>query len=260
MIEHVYSRAAAAPGVDAVIVATDDERIQQAVRAFGGVVRMTSAAHRTGLDRIAEVAADLACDIIVNVQGDEPLIDPKAIAEVIAPFDRDPALQMTTLRRRITDPTEVANPHVVKVVVDRRDRALYFSRSPIPFVAPAVQVPPFDSAQRGPGDPRPVGRVPPFDFAQGVPSDSRGARSGPGDRWYPVFKHIGLYGYRRAFVQALAALPQTPLELAESLEQLRALEHGFGICAVETDYDSIGVDTLEDLERVRRQLTVGART
>jgi 3-deoxy-manno-octulosonate cytidylyltransferase (CMP-KDO synthetase) len=241
MIEHVYSRAAAAPGVDAVIVATDDERIQQAVRAFGGVVRMTSAAHRTGLDRIAEVAADLACDIIVNVQGDEPLIDPKAIAEVIAPFDRDPALQMTTLRRRITDPTEVANPHVVKVVVDRRDRALYFSRSPIPFVAPAVQVPPFDSAQ-------------------GVPSDSRGARSGPGDRWYPVFKHIGLYGYRRAFVQALAALPQTPLELAESLEQLRALEHGFGICAVETDYDSIGVDTPEDLERVRRQLTVGART
>ena len=215
MIEHVYSRAAAAPGVDAVIVATDDQRIEQAVRAFGGVARMTSRDHRTGLDRVAEVAADLKCEIIVNVQGDEPLIDPKAIAEVIAPFARDPAVQMTTLRRRISDPAEVESPHVVKVVVDRRDRAMYFSRSAVPFVRDARQ---------------------------------------------PVFKHIGLYGYRRAFVQMLAALPQTPLELAESLEQLRALEHGFGVCTVETDYDSIGVDTPEDLERVRRQLTVGART
>jgi 3-deoxy-manno-octulosonate cytidylyltransferase (CMP-KDO synthetase) len=217
MIEHVYSRAAAAQGVDAVVVATDDERIQQAVRAFGGVVRMTSADHRTGLDRVAEVAADLTCEIVVNVQGDEPLIEPRAIADVIAPFARDPALQITTLRRRITDPAEIESPHVVKVVVDRRDRAMYFSRSAIPFLAP--------------GNPRP-----------------------------PVFKHVGLYGYRRAFLQTLAALPQTPLELAESLEQLRALEHGFGICAVETDYDSVGVDTPEDLERVRRQLTVGART
>jgi 3-deoxy-manno-octulosonate cytidylyltransferase (CMP-KDO synthetase) len=225
MIAHVYSRAAAAPGVDAVIVATDDDRIAQAVQAFGGVVRMTNRDHRTGLDRVAEVAADLHCEIIVNVQGDEPLIEPRAIAEVIAPLVRDPALQMTTLRRRISDPAEIENPNVVKVVVDRRDRALYFSRSAIPSVDP-------------------VGRVPP----------------GPGDPRQPVFKHIGLYGYRRAFVQTLAALPQAPLERAESLEQLRALEHGFGICAVETNYDSIGVDTPEDLERVRRQLTVGART
>ena len=215
MIEHVYSRAAAAEGVDAVIVATDDERIAEVVRGFGGAVRMTRADHRTGLDRVAEVAADLRCDIVVNVQGDEPLIAPRAIADVIAPFDRDSALQMTTLRRRITNPADLDNPHVVKVVVDRRDRALYFSRTAVPFVR----------------DPR-----------------------------QPVFKHIGLYGYRRGFVQTLSGLPQTPLELAESLEQLRALEHGFSICAVETDYDSIGVDTPEDLERVRRQLTVGART
>jgi 3-deoxy-manno-octulosonate cytidylyltransferase (CMP-KDO synthetase) len=214
MIEHVFSRAASAPGVDAVIVATDDARIEQAVRAFGGIVRMTSPLHSTGLDRVAEVAADLTCEIVVNVQGDEPLIDPRAIADVVAPFARDPALQMTTLRRRISDPAELDNPHVVKIVVDRRDRALYFSRAAVPFAR----------------DPR-----------------------------QPIFKHIGLYAYRRAFVQTLAALPRTPLELAESLEQLRALEHGFGICAVETDYDSIGVDTPEDLERVRRQLTVGAR-
>jgi 3-deoxy-manno-octulosonate cytidylyltransferase (CMP-KDO synthetase) len=208
MIGHVYARTAAAAGIDAVVVATDDERIAQAVRAFGGAVRMTAANHLTGLDRVAEVAADLTCDLVVNVQGDEPLIEPGAIAEVIAPFGRDGRLQMATLRRRITDPGDIDNPHIVKVVVDVHDRALYFSRSAVPFVLDATQ---------------------------------------------PVFKHVGLYAYRRAFVRELAALPQTPLERAESLE------HGFQICAVETHYDSIGVDTPEDLERVRRQITVGTR-
>jgi len=211
MIEHVYGRAAAAPGVDAVVVATDDARIEQAVTQFGGIVRMTRPDHRTGFDRIAEIAADLACEIVVNVQGDEPLIEPPAIAELIAPFDRDASVLMTTLRRRITDPDDLDNPHVVKVVVDLEGNALYFSRATIP--------------------------------------SSRGL----------VYKHIGLYAYRRAFVRELASLPQTPLELAESLEQLRALEHGFQICAVETQYDSIGVDTPQDLERVRRQMTVGTR-
>jgi 3-deoxy-manno-octulosonate cytidylyltransferase (CMP-KDO synthetase) len=217
MIEHVYTRAASAPGVDAVVVATDDTRIEQAVRNFGGIVRTTSAKHRTGLDRIAEVAADLACEIVVNVQGDEPLIEPQAIAELIAPFDRDPSIQMTTLRRRITDAHEINDANVVKVVVDVEGNALYFSRAPIPYAV----------------DPARAGR--------------------------DVYKHIGLYAYQRAFVRELATLPQTPLELAESLEQLRALEHGFQICAVETQYDSIGVDTPQDLERVRRQLTVGTR-
>ena len=178
MIEHVYTRTASAPGVDAVVVATDDARIEQAVTQFGGIVRMTGAKHRTGLDRIAEVAADLACEIVVNVQGDEPLIEPQAIAELIAPFDRDPSIQMTTLRRRITDPDDINDRNVVKVVVDLEGNALYFSRAPIPY-APE-----------------------------------------------PVFKHIGLYAYQRAFVRELATMPRTPLELAESLEQLRALEHG----------------------------------
>jgi 3-deoxy-manno-octulosonate cytidylyltransferase (CMP-KDO synthetase) len=219
MIEHVYTRAAAAPGVDAVVVATDDARIERAVQAFGGFVRMTRAEHRTGLDRIAEVAADLTCEIVVNVQGDEPLIEPLAIADVIAPFDRDPSIQMTTLRRRITHLREINDRHVVKVVVDFEGNAMYFSRSPIPSA------------------PEPAGA----DFSR------------------LVFKHVGLYAYRRAFVRELAALPQTPLELAESLEQLRALEHGFDIRTVETQYDSIGVDTPEDLERVRRQMTVGTR-
>lgn len=214
MVEHVYRRAAAAPGVDAVVVATDDARVARAVERFGGIVRMTKPSHPTGLDRVAEVAADLDCDIIVNLQGDEPLIEPQMIAEAIDGVTTDPAVQMSTLRRRITDPAEYTDPSVVKVVADVDGNALYFSRAPIPFV-------------------RDAGRA----------------------EAAPAHKHMGLYVYRRAFLLTLTSLPQTPLEIAESLEQLRGLEHGFRIRAVETLYDSIGVDTPEDLERVRRQLS-----
>ena len=216
MIEHVYRRAAAAPGVDAVVVATDDARIAMTVERFGGAVRMTRSIHRTGTDRIAEVAALLRCDIIVNVQGDEPLIDPQAIAEVIGPLEHDPSLQMSTLRRLITDPDDCSNPHVVKVVSDKDGNALYFSRSSIPSIRGSIY-------------------------------ETTGVSR-------PAYKHVGLYAYRRDFVMTFAGLPQTELEIAESLEQLRALEHGFRIRTVETQHDSIGVDTPEDLERVRRQL------
>ena len=229
MIEHVYERAAAAPGIDAVVVATDDERIAAAVTAFGGVVRMTRSSHRTGLDRIAEVAADLRCELVVGVQGDEPAIDPRAIAAAIEPLISDPTVQMSTLRCRLTDRDDISSRHVVKVVVDLDGNALYFSRSPIPYVPP-------EPVEAGPHD---------------------GGMGGGFSRL--IYKHIGLYAYRRAVVGELASLPQTPLEIAESLEQLRALEHGFRIRAVETQYDSIGVDTPEDLERVRRQMTAGAR-
>jgi 3-deoxy-manno-octulosonate cytidylyltransferase (CMP-KDO synthetase) len=211
MVEHVYRRAAAARGVDAVVVATDDERIASVVNGFGGIVRMTSPAHRTGLDRIAEVARDLSAEIIVNVQGDEPLIEPALIEEAISALSSDADIQMSTLRRRIDDAAEYRNPNVVKVVVDTAERALYFSRAPLPFARePAA-----------------------------------------------AFKHLGLYAYRRDFLLRLTMLPQTPLEIAESLEQLRALEHGFRIRVVETLHDSVGVDTPEDLDRVRRQLAVG---
>jgi 3-deoxy-manno-octulosonate cytidylyltransferase (CMP-KDO synthetase) len=211
MVEHVYRRAAAARGVDAVVVATDDERIASVVNGFGGIVRMTSPAHRTGLDRIAEVARDLSAEIIVNVQGDEPLIEPALIEEAISALSSDADIQMSTLRRRIDDAAEYRNPNVVKVVVDTAERALYFSRAPLPFARePAA-----------------------------------------------AFKHVGLYAYRRDFLLRLTMLPQTPLEIAESLEQLRALEHGFRIRVVETLHDSVGVDTPEDLDRVRRQLAVG---
>lgn len=215
MIEHVYRRAAEAPGVDAVVVATDDRRIASAVEAFGGVVRMTQATHRTGTDRIAEVAADLACDIVVNVQGDEPLIDPGMIAAVVEPLRGDSSVVMTTARRKLTDPDDFRNQHIVKVVTDRRGDALYFSRAPIPSGA-----------------------------------DSTGT---------PAYVHVGLYGFRRDFLLRFAALPQTPLEVVESLEQLRALEHGYRIRTVVTEHHSIGVDTPQDLERARRLSAEEAR-
>jgi 3-deoxy-manno-octulosonate cytidylyltransferase (CMP-KDO synthetase) len=211
MIEHVYYRAAASQIVRAVMVATDDERIQRAVEAFGGSVEMTRPTHRSGTERLAEVADRLDCDIVVNVQGDEPLLEPGMIDEVVAPLAADPGLVMSTLRRPITEAADLANPNIVKVVADRDDFALYFSRAPIPFTL----------SER---------------------SESKGA------------KHIGLYAYRRDFLLMLAALPPTRLEQAESLEQLRALEHGYRIKVPETAFDSVGVDTPEDLERVRRLL------
>lgn len=214
MIEHVYRRALACTSAGAVLVATDDERVARAVEAFGGRVRLTSAAHRSGTDRLAEVAAGLDCDLVVNVQGDEPLIEPAMIDEAIAPLAADAELAMSTLRRRIDDPADFVNPNVVKVVVDRQNRALYFSRGPIPFVR------------------------------SGGPHDA-------------AFKHIGVYVYRRACLLALARLEPTPLERAESLEQLRALEHGIPITVVETAHDSIGVDTPDDLERVRHIALTG---
>jgi 3-deoxy-manno-octulosonate cytidylyltransferase (CMP-KDO synthetase) len=215
MIEHVYRRTAAARSIASVIVATDDERIHRAVRAFGGESRMTSAAHQSGTDRIAEVAAGLQCDLIVNVQGDEPLIEPAMIDEAVAPFAGNPALMMSTLRRRIEDDADTQNPNVTKVVVDREEFALYFSRAPIPFVR--RDCPPA-----------------------------------------PAWRHVGLYVYRRECLLRLAALPPTAMERSEALEQLRALEHGIRIKAVETVFDSIGVDTPEDLERVRSLLSTHA--
>ena len=215
MIEHVYRRAALAEGVSRVIVATDDLRIATTVTGFGGQVKLTKATHRTGTDRLAEVIASLDCDVVVNVQGDEPLIDPRAIAEALRPFD-DPATSMTTLYRRIENPLDLTNPNVVKVVLDRAGFAMYFSRAPVPYAR-----------------------------------DPRGG-------WPPLYRHIGLYAYRRSALLVLASLDQTPLERAEGLEQLRALEHGIRIRAVETAYDSIGVDTPADLEQVRRLLAAPA--
>ena len=211
MIEHVYRRAAAARTVSRVIVATDDQRIADAVAAFGGDAVMTSPSHQSGTDRLAEVAATLACDVVVNVQGDEPVLPPETIDAAVEPLLADGALEMSTLRRRIVDRAEHENPNVTKVVVDRDEFALYFSRAPIPYTR--------------------AGQPP-----------------------APAWAHIGLYVYRRETLLRVASLPPTANERAEALEQLRALEHGVRIKAVRTAYASIGVDTPEDLVRVRALL------
>ena len=212
MIEHVYRRACASPLAAEVIVATDDIRIARAVEGFGGIVRMTRSSHRSGTERLAEVAESLTCDVVVNVQGDEPLLEPAMIEEAVGPLLADRSIEMGTLRRRIDDPSELSDPNMVKVVVDHDGFALYFSRAAIPF--------------------------------------RREVRSGGAHG----FRHIGLYAYRRSFLIRLAALPETPLERAEMLEQLRVLEHGYRIKVVETAFDSVGVDVPADLERVRRLL------
>ena len=208
----MFERASKARYLTSTIIATDDKRIEDAARAFGAPVRMTRADHASGTDRVAEVASAEAAELIVNIQGDEPLIDPDAIDAAILPLLDDPDIRMGTLKKRIEDPREINDPNVVKVVTDRSGNAIYFSRSTIPYV-------------RG-GD------------SQAPPAAH--------------YKHIGLYVYRRDFLLGYSGLPVGPLERAERLEQLRALENGYSIRVVETDYESLGVDTPEDLERVSR--------
>jgi 3-deoxy-manno-octulosonate cytidylyltransferase (CMP-KDO synthetase) len=218
MIERVYERVVRAASIDRVIVATDDQRIREAVEAFGGEVRMTRPDHATGTDRLAEVAADLETDLVVNVQGDEPLIDPRMIEAALAPLVADRQIPMGTLKTALNSWQEFQDPNVVKVVTDRQGFALYFSRSPIPYCR-----------DRQPGDEKLV------------------LQAG-------IARHIGLYVYRREFLLHFAALPGTCLENLEKLEQLRALEHGYRIRVAETDLVSIGVDTPEDVARVEMLL------
>jgi 3-deoxy-manno-octulosonate cytidylyltransferase (CMP-KDO synthetase) len=210
MIEHVFRSAAAARLVTAVVVATDDERIATAVHAFGGAAVMTRADHVSGTDRTAEVVAAHPCRAVVNLQGDEPLIEPETIDAAVAPILEDATLEISTVCRPLADADEFRNPNVVKVVTDARGLALYFSRAPIPF---------------------------PRDNDAGVPTLARA--------------HMGLYVYRRDTLLKLAALPAVPLELIESLEQLRAMANGIRIRVVETPHMTIAVDTPADLERVR---------
>ena len=209
MICRVWQRASRAASVDEVIVATDDERILQAVEKFSGRAMMTRTDHKTGTDRLAEVAEKFPdADIIVNVQGDEPLIEPNLIDELVAEFADDDKLQMATVATELTDADEMHNPNNVKVVVDRAGNALYFSRSLIPY-------------------PRNAGKS-------------------------KVFKHIGIYAYRRNFLLAYAKMEPTPLEQSESLEQLRALENGFKIRVIKSSCRFVGVDTEEDLQLVNK--------
>lgn len=226
MILHVVERTRQASSINRVIVATDDERVFRAVTAAGAEAMMTSPEHRTGTDRLAEVAAQLDAEIIVNVQGDEPLIEPATIEAAVAPLVADPTIVMSTTCEPIESIADALNPNVVKVVTDSEGFALYFSRSLIPFPrAEALEHGSLEAALRA--QPELLTR-----FA----------------------KHTGLYAYRRDFLLNFARLASTPLERAESLEQLRALEHGYRIKVVKVAHRSIGVDTPEDLEQVRQIL------
>ena len=205
LIEHVYRRVEKADIVERILVATDDERIAQAVKRFGGNVVMTGINHQSGTDRLAEAADSLPAEaLVVNVQGDEPLIEPDVIDRAVAAARLGDA-EIVTLCTRLTDPASIADPNRVKVVVNREGLALYFSRSPIPSAG-------------------------------------------------TTFLHVGLYVYRSGFLKRFSRLERTPLEIAERLEQLRALEHGFRIRVVEVESASWGIDTPDDLERFKSYL------
>jgi 3-deoxy-manno-octulosonate cytidylyltransferase (CMP-KDO synthetase) len=224
MIERVYERALSAATVSRVVVATDDERIAGVVRGFGGDVLMTSPDHPTGTDRLAEAARTIDAEVIVNVQGDEPMLDPAGIDAVAKALLEEPSLPMATLSVPLRSVEEMLSPSVVKVVVDARGDALYFSRGPIPHVR------------------------------LGASSDLRPAAEAAVARGL-ARKHVGLYAYRREALLRFASLPTSPLEEAEGLEQLRALHHGMRIRVVPMDgKGGVAVDTPEDLERVRALL------
>jgi 3-deoxy-manno-octulosonate cytidylyltransferase (CMP-KDO synthetase) len=224
MVWHVYRRARQAQSLDRVIVATDDERIRQAVIERGGEAVLTRADHVSGMDRLAEVAAGLECDLVVNIQGDEPLMEPAVIDAAVTPFLAEPELRMSTAATPIRSAEEYRDAAAVKVVRDERGYALYFSRSPLPYF-----------------------RV---DSGSGAADNSyQDPHTG-----LTALKHLGLYVYRRETLLWLSGLPPTALEQAEKLEQLRALGNGCPIRVVVVDYSPVGVDTPEDLERVRKIL------
>ncbi len=211
MLEWVHSQVRRSRLITRVAVATDDDRIFEAARAFGAEVYHTDPAHTSGTERVAEVAARLPeAAIVVNVQGDEPFIEPEAIDQAIRPLLEGSTAPVCTLKTPLSSSKQAANPNVVKVVTDRAGRALYFSRACLPFVREAEE---------------PAGVI--------------------------YFKHLGLYVFQREFLLRFPSLPRGPLENLEKLEQLRVLENGYSIQVVETPYDSVGVDTEEDLAQAR---------
>ncbi|MCP4576649.1 MAG: 3-deoxy-manno-octulosonate cytidylyltransferase [Deltaproteobacteria bacterium] len=216
MIQHTYERALACPELSAVYVATDDDRILECVKGFGGKALMTRPGHVSGTDRIAEAAQKIGVkdqDLVVNIQGDQPAFQSEVVSAMIAPLVADETIPMSTLKCRIRDENEVINPNHVKVVTDNRGFALYFSRCPIPFCRDA----------------------------------------NPGQVHY---KHLGFYCFRMNFLRKFTALPEGKLESLEKLEQLRALENGYRISVPESMYDSIEVDVPEDVDAIEKILTL----
>jgi len=221
MIQRVVTQTQKSKYVTEVIVATDDTRILEVVNNNGGTAVMTSVDHKSGTDRVAEVARDRDFDIVVNVQGDEPLMPPKNIDQVVMPLIEDPSTLVSSLRVLIQNPKDLWNRNITKVVVDNFDSALYFSRAPIPWNRDAW-----------------------FEDRRETLNSSI---------W---FKHVGLYAYRKKFLMEYTSLPLTPLEKMEKLEQLRILENGFPIKVVETEFDSTGVDSEADIKIIEKQLAL----
>jgi 3-deoxy-manno-octulosonate cytidylyltransferase (CMP-KDO synthetase) len=213
MLRHIWERARQASLLDDLIIACDDERVAEAAKNFGAKTAMTAKAHACGTDRIAEVVNPLEANIVINIQGDEPLVHPTMIDSVARALLDDKSLNMATVMKKIEDPSVINDPHVVKVAVDKNNFALYFSRSVIPYHAVNSEV-----------------KAPVY------------------------YKHIGLYGYTKDFLFIYKNIPLSSLERTECLEQLRVLEEGFRIKVIETKYDTISVDTPQDLERVKRYL------
>lgn len=217
VIQHVWENASRAKTLSSLIVACDDERVYKAVNDFGGKAVLTAKEHTSGTDRIAEAVADIDVKVVINIQGDEPLIHPSMIDDVAYYLLNNSGMAMATLMKRIDHEEEISDANVVKVVVDKKGHALYFSRCPIPFVR----------------------------------------EEEPGMRVH--YKHIGLYGYTKDFLFTYKNLPPSKLEKLEKLEQLRVLENGYSIKVIETKYETIGVDTRNDLEKVKQYLNIKAK-
>lgn len=223
IIQHVYEHATNASLIDFVVIATDDSRIFDAVNAFGGSAVMTSADHESGTDRIAEAAEAIECEYVVNVQGDEPFIRPQMIDDVVGLLFNDERVSISTLAKKITDIHDIQSPHVVKVVMDNEGYALYFSRSPIPYYR--------DDWQN---------------------SESISLK----DNHSVVFKHVGIYGFRKEELKRFTSMEKGRLENIEKLEQLRALAAGMKIKVGETEFETHGIDTIDDLRRAEEWLSI----
>ncbi len=230
IIQHVYEKVITASLIDTVLVATDDKRIFDAVETFGGKAVMTSGNHESGTDRIAEAARNITCDVVINVQGDEPFIRPEMIDDVVNLLYNDDRVSISTLCKRITDFKEILSPHVVKVIMDNENFALYFSRSPIPYHRDE-----FSEL-----------RVTGYELEA---TDLENSNKKLATYKMEFYKHIGIYGYRKDVLLKFASMRKSKLEDIEKLEQLRALSSGMKIKVKETQYDIFGIDTIEDLKK-----------
>ncbi len=228
LIQYVYEEALKANTLEDLLVATDEERVLKAVEDFGGRAVLTAKGHKSGTDRLTEVVNPIDTEIVVNIQADEPLIHFSMIDELVSCLLDDSGIPMASLIHKIEDESDLKDPNVVKVVKDRNNFALYFSRSAIPYIKH-----PRKASQRG----------------RQAPSTPVKLHSGAGKHQF--YKHIGLYAYTKDFLFTFTNLPVGELEASEKLEQLRALEHGYRIKLIETGFDTIGVDSPEDLEKVK---------